>query len=146
MASQGSSDPIDYEKLVREQQVQIKELDQELRDKVQEIQDLIEARKTRSKGMDKIYAITDHDGDELQRAAVRHDCRWALGRIANGSRKQSPATTCSRSSAMATWPLSTSKARDKTPLSFSSSAMATLPLYTSERRDKIPARLPKPGT
>ncbi|THY26407.1 hypothetical protein D6D01_04483 [Aureobasidium pullulans] len=68
MASQGSSDPIGYEKLVSEQQVQVKELDQELRDRMQEIQDLIEARKTRSKKMDKIYAVTDHDGDELQRA------------------------------------------------------------------------------
>ncbi|THZ34108.1 hypothetical protein D6C88_10495 [Aureobasidium pullulans] len=84
MASQGSSDPIDYQKLVREQQVQVKELDQELRDKVQEIQDLIEARKTRSKGMDKIYAITDHDGDEHQRATETITRNDVFEKLRNG--------------------------------------------------------------
>lgn len=50
-------------------------LDQELYDKIQKLEDLIQEREKRSERMDQIYAIADQDGEELQQIAVRHDSR-----------------------------------------------------------------------
>lgn len=89
MASQGSSDEIEYRKgldsikyrkglvLALGAVAEELKLNRMLLDKMRQIEDVIEEGKTPSGDIDKINAIAGYDAEELQRIAVRHDSKTA---------------------------------------------------------------------